>query len=80
MHIDYPYQDEAIALAKHYSNVWIDMCWAWIINPAAGVRFLKEFIMAAPASKVLTFGGDYRPVETGRRPRGHRPQRRRPGR
>jgi hypothetical protein len=63
MHIDYPYQDEAIALAKHYSNVWIDMCWAWIINPAASVRFLKEFLMAAPASKVLTFGGDYRPVE-----------------
>lgn len=63
MHIDYPYQDEAIALAKHYSNVWIDMCWAWIINPAASVRFLKEFLMAAPASKVLTFGGDFRPVE-----------------
>jgi len=63
MHIDYPHQDEAIALAKHYDNVWIDMCWAWIINPAASVRFLKEFIMAAPASKVLAFGGDYRPVE-----------------
>ncbi|HUW60372.1 MAG TPA: amidohydrolase family protein [Candidatus Bathyarchaeia archaeon] len=63
MHIDYPYQDEAIALAKHYSNAYIDMCWAWIINPATSVRFLKEFLMAAPASKVLTFGGDYRPVE-----------------
>ena len=63
MHIDYPYQDEAIALAKHYDNVYIDMCWAWIINPAASVRFLKEFIMAAPACKVLAFGGDYRSVE-----------------
>lgn len=63
MHIDYPYQDEVIALGKHYSNAVIDMCWAWIINPRACVRFLKEFLMAAPACKVLTFGGDYRPVE-----------------
>ena len=62
-HISYPYQDEAIAVAKHYSNVYVDMCWAWIINPAASVRFLKEFIMAAPACKLFTFGGDYLPVE-----------------
>ena len=63
MHIDYPYQDEAIALAKHYANVYVDMCWAWIVNPAACVRFLKEFLMAAPACKLFTFGGDYLPVE-----------------
>ncbi|MDX9974014.1 MAG: amidohydrolase family protein [FCB group bacterium] len=63
MHIDYPYQDEAIALAKHYPQVYIDMCWAWIINPAASVRFVKEYLMAAPANKLLTFGGDYQWVE-----------------
>jgi hypothetical protein len=63
MHIDYPYQDEAIALAKHYANVYVDMCWAWIINPMACVRFVKEFLMAAPACKLFTFGGDYLPVE-----------------
>lgn len=63
MHITYPYQDEAIAIAKHYPNAYIDMCWAWIINPLAGVRFVKEFLMAAPANKLLTFGGDYMPVE-----------------
>lgn len=63
MHIDYPYQDEAIALAKQFPNAYIDMCWAWIINPAAGVRFVREFLMAAPHTKLLTFGGDYGPVE-----------------
>lgn len=63
MHIDYPYQGELIAMAKHYANVYADMCWAWIINPAASVRFLKEFLMAAPANKVFTFGGDYLYVE-----------------
>jgi predicted TIM-barrel fold metal-dependent hydrolase len=62
-HIDYPYQDEIIALAKHYPNAWVDMCWTWIINPAASVRFLKEFLTAAPANKVLGFGGDMLPLE-----------------
>ncbi len=62
-HIGYPYHDEMIALAKNYPNAWLDMCWAWIINPAASVRFLKEFLMAVPANKVFTFGGDYMPVE-----------------
>lgn len=59
MHMGYPYQDEMIALAKHYPNAFVDMCWAWIINPMAGVRFVKEFLMAAPSNKLLTFGGDY---------------------
>jgi predicted TIM-barrel fold metal-dependent hydrolase len=63
MHIGYPYQDEFIALAKHYRNVVVDLCWAWIINPAACVRFVKEFLMAAPSSKLLIFGGDYGTVE-----------------
>ncbi len=63
MHIAYPYHDAAIAVAKHYGNAWLDMCWAWIVNPAAAVRFLKECLMAAPANKVLCFGGDFGPVE-----------------
>ena len=63
MHIAYPYQDEAIALAKHYPNVAVDLCWAWIVNPRASVRFVKEFLLAAPSVKLLTFGGDYVPVE-----------------
>ena len=63
MHITYPYHDHAIAVAKQWSNAYIDMCWAWIINPVACVRFVKEFLGAAPACKLLTFGGDYLPVE-----------------
>ncbi|HZR40093.1 MAG TPA: amidohydrolase family protein [Ktedonobacteraceae bacterium] len=63
MHIGYPYQDEFIALAKHYSNVYLDMCWAWLVNPQASIRFLKEALMAVPSAKLLGFGGDYYPVE-----------------
>jgi hypothetical protein len=39
------------------------MCWAWIINPVAAKDFLKKYLVTAPANKILTFGGDYIPVE-----------------
>lgn len=63
MHTMYPYQDELIAIAKHFPNAFPDMCWSWIINPAATVRFLKEAIKAVPANKIFPFGGDHTQVE-----------------
>jgi len=63
MHIGYPYYEDFIALAKQNPNAWVDMCWAWILNPVASKDFLKKFLVTAPANKVLTFGGDYIPVE-----------------
>jgi predicted TIM-barrel fold metal-dependent hydrolase len=63
MHIGYPYYEDFIALAKQNPNAWVDMCWAWIVNPVASKDFLKKFLVTAPANKVLTFGGDYKPVE-----------------
>src|SRR5690606_6413784 len=63
MHIGYPYYEDLIAAAKHYTNCHIDMCWAWILSPVASVNFLKQYLVTAPANKVFTFGGDYMPVE-----------------
>lgn len=63
MHICYPYYEEMIAIAKQWSNAYVDMCWSWIINPVAAKDFLKKFIVTAPLNKILTFGGDYIPVE-----------------
>jgi hypothetical protein len=63
MHINYPFYEDLIAVAKHYTNCYVDMCWAWIISPVAANRFLKQYLVTAPANKVLTFGGDYIPVE-----------------
>jgi len=63
MHICYPYYEDLIAAAKQWPNAYVDMCWAWIINPVAAKDFLKKFLVTAPANKVLTFGGDYIPVE-----------------
>lgn len=58
MHIAYPYNEELIALAKHYPNVWVDLCWAWSINPFAAADFVRRFVHAVPANKLLGFGGD----------------------
>src|SRR5690606_27471181 len=33
MHIAYPYDPELAAIAKHYRNVYVDLCWAWSIDP-----------------------------------------------
>ena len=58
-HIGYPYQEEVLALAKHFANVYVDMCWAWIIDPRASLRFLEQFVTAVPSNKLFAFGGDY---------------------
>ncbi len=63
MHICYPYYEELLAIAKQYTNACVDMCWSWIINPVAAKDFLKKYLVTAPANKILTFGGDYCPVE-----------------
>lgn len=63
MHLGWPFQDQFLALAKQFPNVWIDMCWTWIINPEASVRFVREFLTTAPANKLLPFGGDFATAE-----------------
>ncbi len=58
MHIAYPYSDEIAALAKHYPNAYIDLCWAWSIDPYSACDFVRRMIHAAPANKLFAFGGD----------------------
>ena len=58
-HISYPYQEELLTLVKNFSNVAVDFCWMWIINPAAARRALSDFLDAVPANKIMGFGGDF---------------------
>ena len=58
-HIGYPYQHMLGALAKMFPNVYLDMCWAHIISPAACVTALDEWLDSVPVSKIIGFGGDY---------------------
>lgn len=58
MHIAYPYSDELLALAKHYPNVYVDMCWAWSIAPFQSSDFVRRWIHTVAANKLFIFGGD----------------------
>ena len=58
MHTGYPYTQEILALAKHYPNVYLDMCWAWSIDPYRSVDVIRNFIHAVPSNKLFAFGGD----------------------
>lgn len=58
MHIAYPYSHELTALAKHYRNVYVDLCWAWTIDPYSACDFVRRYLHAAPANKLFIFGGD----------------------
>lgn len=58
MHIAYPYNDELVALAKHYPNVYVDMCWAWSIDPYTAGDFVRRWVHTVPANKLFIFGGD----------------------
>jgi hypothetical protein len=62
-HIGYPYHHEVVAMAKLYRNVFVDMCWAWILDPAESIRFLRSYLTTAPFNKLFTFGGDNLAVE-----------------
>ncbi|MGD2157546.1 MAG: amidohydrolase family protein [Anaerolineales bacterium] len=57
-HTAYPYQAELAALAKNYPNVYIDMCWAWGIDPVGTKKALQTFIGTVPINKIFGFGGD----------------------
>ena len=63
MHTAYPYGNELISVAKHFTNAHIQTCWAWVIDPLGTKDFLKRYLMAAPSNKIHTFGGDYNVVE-----------------
>jgi predicted TIM-barrel fold metal-dependent hydrolase len=58
MHTAYPYGQELIALAKHYPNVYVDLCWAWSIDPYSTRDFVRRYRHAVPANKLFVFGGD----------------------
>ena len=57
-HGSYPYMAELTYLAKHYPNVYIDMCWMHIVSPSASTRYLEEWLLTVPSNKILAFGGD----------------------
>ncbi len=57
-HASWPWASELGAIAKNYPNVWVDMCWAWTMNPAESERALSEWLDAVPFNKIFAYGAD----------------------
>ena len=65
MHTGYPFGGELLALAKHYRNVYVDLCWAWAIDTHATSDFVRRCLRTVPANKLFAFGGDtWQPILT----------------
>jgi uncharacterized protein len=62
-HGGYPYGGELATLAKNFRNVYIDLCWLYIISPSFSERYLHEWLETVPAGKIMAFGGDFMYVE-----------------
>lgn len=62
-HGGYPFGGELSALAKNFRNVYIDLCWLYVISPSYSERYLHEWLETVPASKIMGFGGDYKNIE-----------------
>jgi hypothetical protein len=62
-HGSYPFGGKLSAIVKNFPNVYLDMNWTYSISPTYASDFLKEWLEAVPASKIMAFGGDQRCVE-----------------
>lgn len=62
-HGSYPFGGELSTMAKNFPNVYIDMCWLYIISPSYSERYLHEWLETVPANKIMAFGADHENVE-----------------
>lgn len=58
-HLGYPYVREAMMLGKVFGNVWLNMCWTYVISQKFAEESLYELFDLVPVNKILGFGGDY---------------------
>lgn len=57
-HAGWPWSEMLGAIGKHFPNVWLDLCWAWAMNPVQMERILDEWLSAVPSNKILGYGSD----------------------
>ncbi|TVR45181.1 MAG: hypothetical protein EA425_18495 [Puniceicoccaceae bacterium] len=58
MHLAYGQHTEISAIAKQFPNVFLDLCWAWSLDPHATTGILRGLLHSVPFNKLLVFGGD----------------------
>lgn len=57
-HGGYPWTREIGMLAKHFSNVWLNMAWMYVISTEASRQALSEWLDLVPGYRILGFGSD----------------------
>jgi uncharacterized protein len=57
-HAGWPHTEVACALGKVLPNVYLDLCWAWAMNPTTMRRALDSWLSAVPHNKIFGFGAD----------------------
>lgn len=57
-HAGYPFSREMGMLGKHYPNVWLNMCWMYVITMEGSRQTLNEWIDLVPGERLLGFGSD----------------------
>ena len=57
-HAGWPYTEEHAVIGKEFPNVWLNLCWAWAMNPATMQRVLDSWLASVPHVKIFAYGGD----------------------
>ena len=58
-HANWPYDGEALYLAKNYPNVTIDFCWTNIVDPIYSQRMFMQALSSVPHGKIHGYGPDF---------------------
>lgn len=58
MHAAFPYQNELLALCKHYPNAYADLCWGFAVDPIGSMNLIRSMIHSTPIHKLFVFGAD----------------------
>jgi hypothetical protein len=57
-HAGWPYTEEHAAIGKQFPNVWLNLCWAWAMNPVTMESTLDSWLASVPHKKIFAYGGD----------------------
>jgi hypothetical protein len=57
-HAGWPNTEEHAAIGKEFPNVWLNLCWAWTMNPVTMEEALDSWLASVPHTKIFGYGGD----------------------
>ncbi|MFO7898535.1 MAG: amidohydrolase family protein [Planctomycetota bacterium] len=57
-HAGWPYTEEHAIIGKELPNAWLNLCWAWAMNPVTMERALDSWLACVPHTKIFAYGGD----------------------